>query len=241
MKKMLYGIISIAALFIIAFTIAIITISSYQKENKQLKQAYVNAEMGHVETVNRLGNTVAQQKQTIISQKAALESGLLKIETLEANNIKLLQSLVQVEEYASNLETIVAGWSDDTTIITAPEISDKDLQKNDKYLKLPASFLYDDPWLTLAGNVVEKGIEFEPNGVFIPSEPQITIGWQNKHESRFRNYFSRPQPVVVYENNNPYFHTTGMQNIVIDNPPKWYQRNITWFGLGVAISTLLIL
>ena len=57
-------------------------------------------------------------------------------------------------------------------------------------------------------------------------------------------YFKASKPIVAIENTNPYIKTTSVQNIVVKNEIKWWDKKITWFsigtGLGIVGGILLI-
>ena len=223
--------------FTIATIIAILFFWVYSEQQKRydLQQALINANSQFYTEKNRLNQTISTQSQTIVTQRQALQANLLKTEELERNNIRLLQSLVRIKEHAANLETIIANFSEDVTIVTVTDTVAPDSILKYDYLRLPANFMFDDDWLTLVGSVTTTGIQFEPNGIFLLSKPQITIGFQNRHNNAIRNYFTKPKPVVIYQNENPYFSTTQMENIVITQKTKWYEK--TWVKMisGIVI------
>jgi hypothetical protein len=61
---------------------------------------------------------------------------------------------------------------------------------------------------------------------------KITIG------SKSVGIFKNPVPIVLLENENPYVLTTGLQNIVIENKLKWYEKKSFWFGSGVSVGLI---
>ena len=177
--------------------------------------------------VNELEDSISVQHQTILSQEEAIRAGLLKQEQLEKNNMETMQAYLEVKERATNLEEIIAEFEPDTIVI------EKD---NGYWLRLPALFSYEDDWLSLAGQVQRAGVFFYPRGINIISQPTFTIGERNKYDSRFMNFFSRPEPVVIYENKNPYFVTGEMENVIIEDDPPFYLRKEVWGIAGFVLG-----
>ena len=45
--------------------------------------------------------------------------------------------------------------------------------------------------------------------------------------------FKKPSPIVKIKNENPYSRVVNMQNVVIDNPTKWYEKKGFLIGVGL--------
>jgi len=231
------SILRILALLFFMFVIiaTVVKLTNLKNENSQLINALQNKKVEFGIIVNSLGDTIAIQKQTIVSQKAAIESGLIDREELRANNIKHLQTIVKAEERITNLQQIIAGWVNiDDNIVENPDSIDLE-----QYIKVPRAFSYKDEWMKIMGLVDKQGVIFSQNDIEIISKPSIIIGKRNKYDSRLINFFSTPDPVVIYKNENPYFQLISLENIVIQNPEKWYQKKITWFIFGAATLEIL--
>jgi len=182
--------------------------------------------------VNKLGDTIEVQNQTILSQKEAIASGLLKIEDLQANNIKYIQAYLRVKEKAKNLEELIASWEEEIDTI----FIEKD---GYDWLRLPAPFLYTDEWIQLNGFVQRIGVTFPPGGIKIYSEPTFTVGKQNRYNTKFMNFFTRPDPVVIYENKSPYFVTGEMENVIIEEDIPFYKKAWFWGAVGFSLGIII--
>ena len=55
---------------------------------------------------------------------------------------------------------------------------------------------------------------------------KITIGYKKN------GWFKKPSPIVKISNENPYSRVVNMQNVVIDNPTKWYEKKGFLIGVG---------
>ena len=49
-----------------------------------------------------------------------------------------------------------------------------------------------------------------------------------------QGFLKKPKPIVLAKNSNPYFQTYSMQNVVIKNDLKWYDKKSTWLGIGIV-------
>ena len=177
------------------------------------------------------------QNQNIFTYQQAIAHGLIERDALRDMNLKAIQAQVKAQETIKNLETIIASYEPGTIIITDTIV----MQLEFACLRLPASWQYRDEWLFLRGTNTINGVEFSPGGIIIQNSPQFTLAWRHRHDSGLRNFFSRPEPVVIYENPNPYATITRMENVIIQDPPKWYERRITWFVAGVLIGSGVVM
>lgn len=178
--------------------------------------------------VNSLGQTIATQDQRIATMDNAIALGLIRESELKANNLKLVQSNVRLTEQlaAAGLE---GQYDQPPVIITTGD--------NTPCLKLPASFGYHDTWLSLKTSIDSLG---KPtyDSILVISKPTIFVGIEKT------GLFKKDKPVVVYTNENPYFTTTAMTNVVIEDRKKWYKTRGFALGagfLGGAVLTTLLL
>ena len=50
--------------------------------------------------------------------------------------------------------------------------------------------------------------------------------------------FRKPIPVVLVKNENPYTSVQGLNNIIVQNELKFYDKKGFWFGVGVGVGIL---
>lgn len=232
-------------LIIITIVLAFFTFR-YQKlirENKQYKEALQATTSELDQTMqqftivkDRMGEEIALQDQIIMSQRNAIHSGLIKIKDMQDKNLKNLQTIARAEERISNLEKILMNYDPGTIVIDIPNANER--EDTVQCLELPARFSYNDEWITISAIIHEHGVVIPENGLSIVNKPKFTFGKKNKHESRFRNFFSSPEKVMYYENKNPYATTEGISNIVIEDEKKLHQTNGFWAGTGAALVLL---
>ena len=47
-------------------------------------------------------------------------------------------------------------------------------------------------------------------------------------------FLKKSKPIVLVEYSNPYVRTTAMQNIIIKDDLKFYDKKGFWYGFGVV-------
>jgi hypothetical protein len=185
-------------------------------ENNKLKQqvAVMKSEnQAFSEEITKDGQKMAEQEQLIVSQKDAIDAGLIKIK-----NLKNVKSQVKVETLTQVDSFFVAFEPKDTLS------ADSSLSKN---------FSYKDPkdWFSIEGVVTQEGVGVSEMSV--RNKYHITIA------DKKVGFFKAPTPSVILVNENPYTITEKMNNLVIENKSPFYKR--PWFWAAIGIGTGLYL
>ena len=84
--------------------------------------------------------------------------------------------------------------------------------------------------------MIPRGVLLDSINIF--NNTNISIGMKSQ------GFFKKPLPVVSIEHSNPYIRTVGLNNIIIKDEKKFYDRKLFWFGLGLVsgvTTTALIL
>ena len=82
-----------------------------------------------------------------------------------------------------------------------------------------------DKWYGLSGIVENRGVKLD--SIYFNNDMRITIGYKKN------GWFKKPSPIVKIKNENPYSRVVNMQNVVIDNPTKWYEKKGFLIGVGL--------
>ena len=168
------------------------------------------------EVVNKDGKKIIEQEQLLLSQKDAIQNNFLVLD-----NMKKVQSQVRIKN-VYQIDSVFIPYTD--TIII----------ENTKY----KSFLFgvNNDSYNIFGKTNEGGILIDSLSFY--NNMKITIG------NKSMGFFKASKPIVQIDNTNPYIKTTSVQNIVIKNELKWWDKKITWFsigtGLGIVGGILLI-
>lgn len=92
-------------------------------------------------------------------------------------------------------------------------------------------FQTSNEWYSIAGEVSNYGVNFD--SLAFVNKMNVTIGLKSN------GWFKKPTPSVLLVNENPYSSTIYMQNVVIKEEKKWWQKNSTIFGIGVLSGIIL--
>tara|TARA_R110000824_G_scaffold40986_8_gene122439 strand:+ start:3034 stop:3705 length:672 start_codon:yes stop_codon:yes gene_type:complete len=178
---------------------------------------FKDKEQVFIETENKRGEKIAEQQQIIMTQKDALDLGLLEIE-----NLKKIKSQVKVVT-----RTVV-----DSVFIPFGEVDTSNSGGiTFDVISVPKEFSLLDEWYSLSGTVKKNGLFLDT--LSFNNKTAITIGMES------RGVFKSPRPVVVVKHENPYTYTTKMSNVVIKNKLRFYDKKSFWLGTGVVIGIII--
>jgi hypothetical protein len=185
-------------------------------ENNKLKQenaVFKSENQVFTEEILKDGQKMAEQEQLIVTQKEAIEAGLIKIK-----NLKNVKSQVKVETITQIDSFFVAFEKKDSLSPVSDSIS---------------KFSYKDSkdWFTLSGAVTPSGVGITEMSV--RNKYHITIA------DKRVGFFKAPKPSVVLVNENPYTRTEKMNNLVIDNKSPFYKRPWFWAAIGLGTGIYL--
>ncbi len=201
-------------------------LSAYKKQMKKFSLG----DQVFIERENKKGEKIIEQEQIILSQKDAISHNLLQIEEL-----KKVQSQVIIETVTKIDSVFIPfdnAWQNenqfDTIIIT-----DTIFEENIIYV--PKSFSLVEEYYSISGNILKSGVLVD--SLRFNNELSLAIGMKSQ------GFLKKPLPVVIAKNSNPFVETSSMQNVVIKNSLKWYDKKATWFGIGIIggfVSGILI-
>ena len=183
-------------------------------------------EQGFITTINRQGKKITRQNQIILTNKQAIQQGLI-----ENTRLKKIKSQVKIRT-TTRIDTIFIPFND-------YDIFD-DTWDKEKIISVPKPFKMLNEWYRMGGRIVKKGIEIDSIQFF--NRMTITIG--DKKLKGLRNVFKRRTPTVEIVNESPYVSVEGLQNVVIKKRRKrWYETTgfkvLVGFGLGIYTATKL--
>ena len=195
-------------------------INSQLSAYKIQMQKFELGEQKFITTINDKGEKVNEQEQLILSQKDAIAHNVLEIE-----NLKKVQSQVIVRTNTIIDSVFIPfdnSWQNeiqfDSLIVTIDTLKE--------YIYVPKSFSLIDEHYSLFGNVNKSGVLID--SLRLDNALTLTIGMKSQ------GLLKKPKPIVLAKNSNPYFQTYSMQNVIIKNELKWYDKKSTWFGIGIV-------
>lgn len=164
-----------------------------------------------IEFIDKQNVKYIEQKQTILSQKDAINTGLLELQYW-----KTVKSKVEYK-YETIIDSIYIAFSD--TIYLSDTIYPKGFIEVPKRFKMDSSDCF-----KINGLVTMDGVNID--SLFIYNKINITIG------EKKNGLFKKNEQIVKVENSNPFIKTIGVSNIVIENDKNFYQRGSFWLGVG---------
>ena len=183
-------------------------------ELKEYKDQMLNFELQEqrfLETISEDGTFLSEQSQIILSQKDAIDNHLLEIK-----NLKKIKSQVIVNTI-TKVDSVFIPFVLDSLI--------KDTLVLDNYIIVPKRFSLLDDWYSFDGTIKKGGVLLD--SISFSNRLSLTIG------SKSNGFFKKPKPIVLVEYSNPYVRTTSMQNIIIKDDLKFYDKKGFWYGFGI--------
>jgi len=171
-------------------------------------------------TINEKGEQINEQEQLILSQKDALAHKVLELE-----NLKKVKSQVIVKTNTIIDSVFIpfdSSWQNENQFDT---ILVYDTINMENIIFVPKTFSLVDEHYSIFGEVNKGGVLLD--SMRFQNALTLTIGMKSQ------GIFKKPKPIVLAKNSNPYFQTYSMQNVVIKNELKWYDKKSTWFGVGL--------
>jgi hypothetical protein len=184
----------------------------YERVLKALQQS--NGERDSlIVQVQEDGSKITEQEQTILTQKEAIESGLLEIDKLKnvKSQVRFVTQTVVDTFYAQVGEAVVD--SSTNTLIR------------------PFNYIEADNWFSVNGDFSSDFVRI--NSLTYRDEYQLTIA------DKKLGFFKKPKPSVILKSSNPYTDIQSMQNITITVENPWYKRPWVWGALGFSAGYLI--
>jgi len=182
------------------------------KEYKDQMLKFEHNEQKFLETLDENGSKIVEQEQIILSQKDAIDNHLVEIK-----NLKKIKSQVIVNTI-TKVDSVFIPFVSDTTI--------KDTLVLDNYILVPQKFSLLEEWYSFDGTIKKGGVLLD--SISFNNELSLTIG------NKSMGFLKKSKPIVLVEYSNPYVSTTGMQNIIIKDDLKFYDKKGFWYGFGVV-------
>lgn len=175
------------------------------------------SEQKYLETIDENGIRIVEQEQIILSQEDAINNNLLEIDRLKKIKSQVvINTITQIDSVF--VPFLVDSLSNDTI-------------STNNYIIIPKRFALSKEWYNISGKIQKTGLLIDT--LSFNNELSLTIG--NKSQGLFK----KPKPIVLVEYSNPYVKTQSMQNIIIKNELKFYDKKSFWYGLGVGTGILI--
>jgi len=200
---------------VILLSIQIFNDRSDFKSFKSQIARFKKSELEYQEVIDKNGDKIIEQQQIILTQKDAIEQGLLQVEKLKRVNS---QTRVVTEVVL------------DTIVITHVDTMLKFVDGN-SYLRLPQNYRFNDEFMSLDAKIDEVGLNLD--NISIQNENIITIGYKRY------GLFKPLTPIVEVRNTNPYIVTQSVSNVVIEDKVDFLHDKKTWGFAGFVLGVLI--
>ena len=123
---------------------------------------------------------------------------------------------------------VVIRYQTRTVVKTEIELGETVYIDSFPHMRLPRYFHRPGKWLEIGGQINRLG-RLQLDSIIIPVSYTVAIG-----DTLRKGFLSRKRDKVVRLGiDNPYVHVTGMNNIIVAEPPKkWYETRAFAFALG---------
>ena len=209
---------------ILCITLLFILITQLLSTNAKLNEykeqvvKFKDGEQFFIQKINDNGEKIAQQDQIILSQKDAIANNLLVIEDLKKIKSQVtIKTITQIDSiFVPIIDTVERIVFDGQGIA---------------FLKLPTKFGIQEEWYSLYSTINDKGMWIDSLSLY--NRQVITLGLKSN------GFFKSPTPTVMVKNENPYVNVKSLNNVVIKNDTRFYDKKGFWYGLGVGTGIII--
>jgi hypothetical protein len=130
---------------------------------------------------------------------------------------------------------VVIRYQTRTKVVTQVELGETVYIDSFPHLRLPRTFHRPGKWLEIGGQISRAG-RLQLDSIIIPVSYTVAIG-----DTLRKGFLSRKRDKVVRLGiDNPYVTVTGMNNIIVAEPPKkWYETRAFAFALGGLVGVAI--
>jgi hypothetical protein len=131
---------------------------------------------------------------------------------------------------------VVVRYQTRTKVVTQVELGETVYIDSFPHLRLPRTFHRPGKWLEIGGQISRAG-RLQLDSIIIPVSYTVAIG-----DTLRKGFLSRKRDKVVRLGiDNPYVTVTGMNNIIVPEPPKkWWQTNAAKVGFGIIVGAAIV-
>ena len=216
MKKVYRILLLVTLLFLV---ISMLDSCEKDVQNKNLLRNISNLDIENQRfktEIKKNGDKINSQSQIILTQKQAIDNGLIEIDGL-----KRIKSKVSVVT-STKIDTVFIPYNR----VVVDSSSSSPIQYRNY-------FDYQEPkgWYSISGYSSDFGVGID--SLRVKNDFSIYIA------DKKVNLFGKSNPEVLLINKNPYTETIQMQNVIITIYQPFYKKNSFWAGVGFVGGFLL--
>jgi len=214
---------TLAILFVLLLAWGGISVRKQFKHYESQMLKFELKEQVFTKQTDEQGRQIIQQEQIILTQKQAIKHGLLEIDRLSK-----VKSQVKIVS-RTKLDSVFVPF-------TLTETDSIFISDTINAISVPKEFKLSDKWYSLAGTINKRGVLMD--SISFVNDMRISIGY--KKQKLIKRVFASPIPIVDVQNENPHTEIIGLNNIVIQENKKFYNKKAFWFGAGFVGGIFLI-
>ena len=176
-------------------------------------------------TIDRLKRTVFEKSALVLTQKSAIEAGILEKEQLKKTNIKIVATNTDLKGEIRLLKDSISLLGQKVQFVYI-----KDSTGAFSAVRLPYEWDYSDRYVKFNTGIGENKLGHF--SLSLPLDLTITAGYDKKGVAK-----------GVVGTPNPYVYIRDINTTIIASPKKWYQQwwvtGIMGFTAGVLISNAI--
>lgn len=172
--------------------------------------------------VQKDSSKIAEQSQTILTQKQAIESGLLDMGNRMKKIESQLQAKIGIRIVDKPIPFIPKNYADTTGLVK----DENGVVIRQDSIAVPASVGINEKEFYFEGTITKKG--FVIDSANVPIKLNYTIGTQKQ------GFLKKAKPIVYLKMDNKYATIEGLSNIVVSEPKRRF-----WKVARIAIPLLI--
>ncbi len=192
-----------------------VRLQTYEKQvsNLNFKSQYFS------EKLNKDSLLIVEQQQLLLTKQQAIDLGLLE---LNKERLKKIQYRIKTE-YKILIDSVFIKYRD--TLYKSDTVYPKD------YILIPKRFDLSTKDYCINGLVLKDSLLLEKIEIY--NKVKVTLG--SKKQGLFKNSI----PIVEIENSNKNIQTEYLENLVIKDKKRFYNKNSFWLTSGTVIGGIL--
>jgi hypothetical protein len=154
---------------------------------------------------------------------------------IHSQGVQLAASGTKLRALELREPEVVIRYQTRTVVKTEIELGETVYIDSFPHLRLPRTFHRPGKWLEIGGQISRLG-RLQIDSIIIPVSYTVAIG-----DTMRKGFLSRKRDKVVRLGiDNPYVTVTGMNNIIVAEPPKkWYETRAFAFALGGLVGVAI--
>ena len=154
---------------------------------------------------------------------------------MHSQGVQLAASGAKIQALELREPEVVIRYQTRTKVVTQVELGETVYIDSFPHLRLPRYFHRPGKWLEIGGQINRLG-RLQLDSIIIPVSYTVAIG-----DTLRKGFLLRKRDKVVRLGiDNPYVTVTGMNNIIVAEPPKkWYETRAFAFALGGLVGVAI--